>query len=63
MRENSTDMPSALPIQPMSVEDRSGQGWLRNGSESVVASRDGLAACESWAKDGPLSVCKLRLAR
>jgi hypothetical protein len=44
----------------MSVEIRSGQGRLRSGSETAVASRDGLATGEPQARDGPFA-CKLRL--
>jgi len=43
-RKNVAETPSAWPIQSMSVEIRSGQGRLRSGSETAVASRDGLAA-------------------
>ena len=60
--KNVADRRSAWPKQSMSVEIRSGHGRLRSGSATAVASRDGLAAREPRAKDGPFA-CKLRIMR
>ena len=50
--KNALDGPATWPIQPMSVENRTGQGRLGNGLRIAVASRDGLAARRPRAREG-----------